>query len=541
MTETWADRPGDRLPTTSDVVVARVYTDDRARIRQLGEQYDLWYYIWREGYAVIHADRSRLPQDARIDVGATVGLRTAEAPFEGTGTIPGRPCYRTVEQTYGDLEALSIANPQLAQWVDFGDSWEKSQGLGGYDLNALVLSNQNIAGPKPVFMIMAAIHARELATAEVATRFAEALVEGYGVNPDITWILDYFEVHVLAQQNPDGRKMAEGECDNGCSPTWRKNTNQAYCGSESPLRGADLNRNSTSSFWGGPSSSGSECSLTYRGPSPASEPETFSLEAHAAAAFPDFRDASPNDFDTPADPDADGVFISLHSAGDIAFYPWEGINDAPPNLAGLRGLAQKMGFATTFAACQNCFLGPASGTNVDNVYEKLGIPAFTFEIGTSFGQSCASFESTVLPQTLGGLFTAIRHTRRSYQTPLGPDSLNLAFTPEPGGGILTATADDTRHAVNAGGEPLDPSQDILEVRFTIGEPPWLAAESFPMNPDDGAFDEPVEGASAALQIEQINGTELVYVYAEDTSGNIGPPAAIWVSNGTVFRNGFEVP
>ena len=123
--------------------------------------------------------------------------------------------------------------------------------LGGYDLQALILTNQAIPGPKPVFMVMAAIHAREMATAEVATRFAEMLFDGYGLDADITWMLDYFEIHVLAQPNPDGRKMAEAQCSGGCFPTWRKNTNQDYCGATSSSRGADLNRNANNSFWGG--------------------------------------------------------------------------------------------------------------------------------------------------------------------------------------------------------------------------------------------------------------------------------------------------
>jgi hypothetical protein len=222
------------------------------------------------------------------------------------------------------------------------------------------------------------------------------------------------------------------------------------------------------------------------------------------------------------------------------FYPWEGSNDSPPNLPGLRALAQKMGHATTFAACQNCFLGPASGTNVDFVYEKLGIPAFTFEIGTSFGQSCTSFESTVLPQTLEGLFTTLRHTRRSYQTGLGPDTYDLEIHPAEGGVILLATADDARRAVNGGGEPIDDSQAIAEVRYTIGDPPWLATESFPMIASDGEFDEPIETAEVFVNSGVLAGHQLVYVYAQDADGDTGPPAAIWVS-ASLFSSGFENP
>jgi murein tripeptide amidase MpaA len=66
---------------------------------------------------------------------------------------------------------------------------------------------------------MAAIHAREYTTAELVTRYAEYLVTNYGVDPDVTWLLDNFEVHILPQANPDGRVIAEG------GYYQRKNTN----------------------------------------------------------------------------------------------------------------------------------------------------------------------------------------------------------------------------------------------------------------------------------------------------------------------------
>jgi carboxypeptidase T len=72
-----------------------------------------------------------------------------------------------------------------------------------------VLTNQAITGTKPIFFLMAAIHAREYTTAESAMRFAEQLVRGYGRDPDATWLLDYTEIHVVPQANPDGRKQAE--------------------------------------------------------------------------------------------------------------------------------------------------------------------------------------------------------------------------------------------------------------------------------------------------------------------------------------------
>jgi carboxypeptidase T len=111
--------------------------------------------------------------------------------------IPGYACYRTVEETYTSLQNLATAYPNLAEVLDIGNSWEKAtpNGLPGYDLNVLKLTNRSLPGPKPIFFLMAAIHAREYVTAETALRFAENLLTQYGHDADATWLLDHFELH----------------------------------------------------------------------------------------------------------------------------------------------------------------------------------------------------------------------------------------------------------------------------------------------------------------------------------------------------------
>ena len=45
----------------------------------------------------------------------------------GIETIPGYPCYRTVEETFAAAQAIATTHPDLATWVDVGDSWEKAR------------------------------------------------------------------------------------------------------------------------------------------------------------------------------------------------------------------------------------------------------------------------------------------------------------------------------------------------------------------------------------------------------------------------------
>lgn len=178
---------------------------------------------------------------AQLAVDIAQVQQVAAAGAQAITTIPGYACYRTVEETYSSLAALAAANSQLATWTDIGDSWEKvtPSGAAGYDMYALKLTNSAMPGPKPKFLLIAAIHAREYATAELATRFAEELVAKYNVDPDVTWLLDYFEIHIIPQVNPDGRKKAE------TGLLWRKNTdNNDGCNTSSSW-GTDLNRNSS--------------------------------------------------------------------------------------------------------------------------------------------------------------------------------------------------------------------------------------------------------------------------------------------------------
>jgi len=53
--------------------------------------------------------------------------------------------------------------------------------LAGSDLFGIKLTNRQRPGPKPTFFLMAAIHARELTTSELALRLVDYLLSRYGV------------------------------------------------------------------------------------------------------------------------------------------------------------------------------------------------------------------------------------------------------------------------------------------------------------------------------------------------------------------------
>lgn len=528
--------PLPRAEPSSDPLVARIYFSRPAEIMRLASKVDIWEVQHGAGYIVAAMERdqfNKLRQDGydlSVDEAKSANFNYRPEPNPGqVSGIPSFPCYRTVEETYADLEALSEAHPTLANWIDIGDSWEKITPAGqpGYDIFALVLTNQSehFPSPKPKFFLMAAIHAREYATAELAARFAEHLVARYGVDADITWLLDYFEVHIVPITNPDGRKLAEA------GYYQRKNTNTAN-GSSCAVPpepwdhyGTDLNRNHTFR-WGG--ASPDACSEIYQGPSAASEPETQAIETYLSTIFLDQR--GPGDSE-PAPPSSAGLLISLHSYGRLVLWPWGHTYQDPPNQSELRALGHKLAYFNYYRPQQSSDLYPTTGDTTDFSYGELGVAALTFEIGTDFFQDCNSFESAIYPDNLNALLYAFKGARLPYLSPSGPDSLSVGISPEPiqpdGNLLVTTTADDSRFY------PGVTVESIAAARYSIGGPSWTdEAQVFSLDAADGSFDSPIEALQGAIDISSLSeGRHILFVESQDASGYWGVPSAafFWVA------------
>ena len=516
--------------STDGPVVARVYFRDRQERDWLGANLDVWEVHPEAGYVValvqpaqretLRARGYRVHVDERRT--ALLGRPLRALPGQTNG-IPGYPCYRTVEETQADLARLASEHPGLARWTDIGDSWDKTVAgePAGYDLHALVLTNEVVAGPKPRLFVIGGVHARELAGAELAARFAEFLVTHYGLDPDVTWLLDYTVVHIVPQANPDGRKRAEAGL------LWRKNTDSDD-GCTDPTRwGTDLNRNGTF-HWGG--ASANPCAEVYQGPAAGSEPETQAFQGYLASLVADQRGAGDED---PVAADGSGVFITLHAYGGLVLFPYDFRTRPAPNGTQLQTLGRKFGYYTGYRVCQSSqCLYLASGTQDDWAYGELGLAAYTFELGDAFFQDCATFEDTIVRDGLFALVYAAKAARRPYQAPAGPETLMLTVQPaavQPGTPVaVSAVADDTRYA--GGGPTSEPVEVIAGARLSLDVPSWVTGSvTVPMEADDGAFDAPVESLRAMLDTTGLlPGRHLVLIESRDAAGNWGVPSAAWL-------------
>lgn len=525
---------------TSQVV--RIFFPDETALNREAPLLDVWEVDRQANTllaAVTPAQYTRLQAAGyRLEVDTSrsrmLFQQNTALPAQPSG-IPGYPCYRTVEETYTSLAALAQVYPTLAQVKDIGDSWNKinSGGKKGYDLLVLRLTNQNITGSKPVMFLIAAIHAREYATAETALRFGENLLQQYGTNPDITWLLNNFEVHILPQANPDGRKIAEK------GYYQRKNVNDQNGGSCSAKPatmnqfGTDLNRNSSFHWDWANGSSDNPCDETYRGPAAQSEPETQAIEAYARSILPDRRDENT----TEASPvDYEGLFLTLHAYGGQVMYPWGDSASPAPNAAGLKTLAERLAFYAGYDSGQSSgLLYYTTGATDDWAYGMLGVPAFTIEMGKTFFESCSDFENVVYPANEKSLLYAFKTARRPYQTPAGPEVTGLTVSPVsfsfPSPLTVNALADSSHFW------PGQEDKIIRAAQYSLDQPSWMGGTSVPLLAADGLFDSSSENITAVLDpTGWAFGKHILYVEAQTADGSWGVPTAVFVN---YFRSDYQ--
>lgn len=549
---------GGAQPVDDGLVLARVQVASSEDASALAAANDVWEVRRDLGYALVATDAAGLLRlreagyTVVVDVERTAQERAAAAQFgvapaSPGGGIPGYDCYRTVEETYADLAQVAADHPTLARWVDIGDSWDKVTAgeNAGHDLFALEITNRTITTTKFPFVVIAAIHARELTTAETATRLAERLIARYGSDPDITWLLDYGAVYIVPQVNPDGRKIAE------MGSLWRKNThNDNQCGPAGgsySTYGVDLNRNS-SYLWNGcmaqgtsgNCSSSNSCLITYRGESAASEPETLAIEGYVRSVMADQRGAATT---ATAPATTTGIFISLHSYGGMVLWPWGWTHALAPNGTQLARLGNKFSAILGYYGCQagsGC-LYYTDGTTDDWSYGALGVASYTFELGSNFFQGCGYYESNIVSDTIDALTYGLLSARRPYQTPFGPDVTAVAVSPTvtitTSPFTLTAVFGDVALASSGDsvGRVLQSDSAVMTATWRLDTPPWItptlagAVAGGAMLPVDGLFDSTVETATAMITpTGWAPGRHILFVQATNGDGAAGMTRAVFL-------------
>jgi carboxypeptidase T len=506
--------PGSRIPAQvavplSEPVVVRIEFESLDQARMLAASLDVWEVHPDQGYLIALVYPDQYPQ--LVASGNAIQIETQLSLHPDT--IPDYPCYRTIAELYADLEQVVEEHPDIAALSTIGYSY------GGQAIRVLRITNRSIGGEKPKFFLMANIHGREMITPETAFSFIDYLMDNYGSDADVTWVVDYHEIHVVVSTNPDGHvKNEPGQP----WAWWRKNTNPSN-GCEAGNYGIDLNRNHSFQWGCCGGSSTDPCDETYRGPSATSELETQAVQDYMQTLFPDQRgpggdDAAPND--------ATGVMVTLHSYGNLVLWPWGCNGASAPNALGLQALGNKLATYNGYLPTQSFSLYPTDGTTDDWAYGELGIAAFTFEIGSGSGfyPACSHYNALVDPN-LSALFYAAKVARTPYLTARGPDVLNLSVTP--GQEVedimfqLSATIDDSHTG----------SDLVVAAEYYLGVPPWAGGVGMLMSAADGQFDAAAETVLAQVSISAGGeDQQIIFVRGQDDQGYWGPFSAIFISN-----------
>jgi len=446
--------------------------------------------------------------------------------------------------------AASIPNLSV-EVRDIGNSYLKSvNDDDGYDMLAIVITGNGASSiqNKSIFFAMTGIHAREYAPPELVSRWAEEdLINQYGNNVDITAMLDRTEIHLVIQSNPDGRALAETQ-------KWqlrRKNANTKgrFFPCLGSTKGVDLNRNFPFRWDAPGGSSTNKCAQTYRGESPASEPETQAIINYCEQIFPaEQRKADPvlNQEKAYAE-DTMGVFFDMHAYGELLIWPWSHVNDRTGNDEGFTALANKYKYFNGYSYAgpqQESFLYEASGTTADWAYGVLGAAGMTFELGTSFYQQCDYFEESILEVNKKALTYAAKISRAPYSLPKGPDIIDATLTV--GGSSLTlmASASDSSNTANT--HPMA-EQDVTEIRAFVDNHPYdlledgQSPEGFVVaniSPDGSSS---TVTAMIAIDISDLmEGEHVIYLVAKDSLNYAGPVTAYSFEKPTEKEQALEV-
>lgn len=277
--------------------------------------------------------------------------------------------YRTYEETVQYLADIAAAFPGITRLHDIGDTWNKiNEGEVNNDIWALKISDDpDFEDPEEAGVLyVGAYHAREIITPEVVMYLIDYFTSGYGVDPEVTEMVENTELWLVPIMNVDGHITVE----NG-NIMWRKNRNKNGK-AMSIFWGVDPNRNH-SYKWGYNNSGSSPFKIMddYRGTGPVSEPENQAIEALARQV--DFT-----------------FSMSYHSYSRLFLFPWsyKDLNTVDHEFfCALGEEATKYNGYTygnpNMGAIYNC-----NGEMDDFMYgdrdQKKKVLSFTSEVGTTF-------------------------------------------------------------------------------------------------------------------------------------------------------------
>ncbi|MDP2301449.1 MAG: M14 family zinc carboxypeptidase [Ignavibacteria bacterium] len=294
--------------TKNNELILFVNEDEFSKISLLNFKIEILIDNWADYFAKLpkmsETEKSAAINESR-DVFGVTGF--------GYGSLAG---YYTVAEVNAKLDSMKLAFPNLITTKQsIGNTVE------GRPMYMVKISdNPDVDEDEPEILYTAMIHAREPQAMMQMIYYMYYLLENYGTNPEVTYIVNNRELFFIPVLNPDGYYFNQIDSPTG-GGMWRKNRKN-----NSGTYGIDLNRNfGPQNYWNAPNggSSTTPSSETYRGIAPFSEPETQNLRDFVISR--NFKNA-----------------LNYHTYSNLLIYPYGALSMETPDSAIFREYANDM-------------------------------------------------------------------------------------------------------------------------------------------------------------------------------------------------------
>lgn len=321
-------------------------------LNSAGLRYEILIEDWREHYK----NRPRLSAAERnAEIQKSRDLFNVKG-FD-YGSMGG---YLTYQEIQDHLDSMRVKYPHIIT-----EKASIGQSLEGRDIFMVKISdNPEIDENEPEVLYDALTHAREPQGMMTIVYFMYYLLENYGVDDEVTYLVNNRELYFVPVLNPDGYEYNRSTNPNG-GGMWRKNRSINSDGS----RGVDLNRNFGYQWGYDDSGSSSEpYRETYRGPAPFSEPETEALRQFCNSR--NFRNA-----------------LNYHTYSNLLILPWGYIPEETPDSLIYRQFGMDMTAVNNYTwGISSDIIYAVNGDTDDWMYgeqnEKNKILSMTPEVGS---------------------------------------------------------------------------------------------------------------------------------------------------------------
>lgn len=344
-----------------------------------------------KAYYLAHSNDPLLQaKNANCDPAGTGSSSTNFDPAVPTnfhlGSMAG---FYTYTEFVNELDEMYAAYPNLiTQKAEINASTNFETHEGRYLYWMKISDNPNVDENEPEVMHTSIHHAREPASLISNIFYMWYLLENYGTDPEITYLVDNTEMYFIPMINPDGYIHNVTNDPNG-GGMHRKNKRNV--GSTNP--GVDLNRN-YSYQWGTTGVSANVNSDVYPGTAPFSEPETQAMKWFVENHNIEFA-------------------FNCHSHGDLLLFPVGATNgEFAVDHDYFQEFTDHMVRHNNYLAQKSSGLYPASGDSDDYMYLDEGVFAMTPEIG---GEGFWPPQSSIIPQCKDMLFPNLRLSHLTHK------------------------------------------------------------------------------------------------------------------------------